>query len=229
MGPLEGADKYFDSPNPYYQEVIEHDTYDAFWKARSIGDHLKNVHCAVLAVGGLFDAEDIAGPMRTYHNVAKFNPGTPDKLVEGPWPDGGWTRPGSDHLGDVDFHSDTAAYFRVHIQFPFFEHYLRGKGDDLPNAIIFETGTNVWRTYDAWPPKSVQPRKIYLRAGGRLSFDPPGRTREGTSTSAIRPTRCPLSTIPPTGCRSATWSTTSVSPRAARTSSPTSRSPWRTT
>ncbi|HEY1763698.1 MAG TPA: CocE/NonD family hydrolase [Opitutaceae bacterium] len=174
MGPLEAADKYYDAPNPYYKEAIEHDTYDAFWKARAIAGHMKNVHCAVLAVGGWFDAEDIAGPMRTYHSVAKFNPDTPDKLVEGPWPHGGWTRAGSDHLGDVDFRSDTAAYFRIHIQFPFFEHYLKGKGGDLPNAMVFETGTNVWRSYDVWPPKSVQPRKLYLRAGGRLSFEPPG-------------------------------------------------------
>jgi putative CocE/NonD family hydrolase len=124
-------------------------------------------------VGGLFDAEDIGGPLRIYHSVGQNNPGTVNKLVEGPWVHGGWGRGEGDHLGDVQFASKTAEYFREKIQFPFFEHYLKGKGDDLPAASVFETGTNVWRAYDAWPPAASKPRLLYLHAGGKLSFDPP--------------------------------------------------------
>jgi putative CocE/NonD family hydrolase len=49
-----------------------------------------------------------------------------------------------------------------------------GPPDGLPEATIFETGSNVWRQLDAWPPKTgVTPRKLYLRAAHGASFDAP--------------------------------------------------------
>ncbi len=77
------------------------------------------------------------------------------------------------HLGDVQFNAKTAEYFRADIQFPFFEHYLKGKGAPQVKAVVFETGTNVWRRFDAWAPKAVSSRTLYFHAGGKLSFDPP--------------------------------------------------------
>ena len=38
------------------------------------------------------------------------------------------------HLGDVQFNAKTGDYFRKDIQFPFFEHYLKGKGTEPPEA-----------------------------------------------------------------------------------------------
>jgi putative CocE/NonD family hydrolase len=137
---------------------------------------MKNVRCAVLVVGGWYDAEDLSGPYKTFYAINKFNPQTPVTLVEGPWVHGGWAHTDGDRLGDIDFNSKTAEYFRVHIQFPFFEHYLKGNGEAQPKAVVFETGANVWRNFDAWPPPAAQPRTLYFRAGGKLSFDPPAET-----------------------------------------------------
>ena len=58
---------------------------------------------------------------------------------------GGWARGDGSHLGDVQFNAKTSEYFRANIQFPFFEHYLKGKGSAPAKAMVFETGTNVWR------------------------------------------------------------------------------------
>jgi putative CocE/NonD family hydrolase len=127
----------------------------------------------VLVVGGWYDAEDLEGPYRTFYAINRFNPETPATLVQGPWVHGGWARSDGSHLGDVQFNAKTAEYFRIEIQFPFFEHYLKGKGGTLAKAIVFETGTNVWRRYDSWPPKAVTPRTLYFHAGGKLSFDLP--------------------------------------------------------
>src|SRR5207249_7412160 len=44
---------------------------------------------------------------------------------------------------------------------------------DLPEAYVFETGTDQWRRYDSWPPTNSQEKALYFHAGGRLSFDPP--------------------------------------------------------
>jgi putative CocE/NonD family hydrolase len=38
---------------------------------------------------------------------------------------------------------------------------------------MFQTGSNTWKTYDAWPPTNATPTNLYLRSDGALSFDKP--------------------------------------------------------
>jgi hypothetical protein len=175
-GNVANLDKYVNGPAWMWDDQYKHDTYDEYWQSRDLSRHMKNVKCAVLVVGGWFDAEDLEGPYRTFYAMQKSDPDTPITLVEGPWVHGGWARSEGDHLGDVQFNAKTAAYFRSNIQFPFFERYLKGEGHALPKAIVFETGTNVWRRYDEWPPKAVAAKTLYFHAGGKLGFDPPEET-----------------------------------------------------
>jgi len=172
-GNIANLDKAMQGSTRLFDDQYEHDTYDDYWHSRDLSRHMKNVKCAVLVVGGWFDAEDLEGPLRTFNAIRKFNPNTPVTLVEGPWVHGGWALSAGDHLGDVEFNAKTAEYFRTNIQFPFFEHYLKGKGKPLAEAIVFETGTNIWRSFDEWPPKAIAPKTLYFHAGGKLSFDPP--------------------------------------------------------
>jgi hypothetical protein len=172
-GNVANLSKLMKSPTFLWDDQYKHDTYDDYWQMRDLSRHMKNVKCAVLVVGGWFDAEDLEGPYRTFYAIHKFNPGTPITLVEGPWVHGGWARNDGDRLGDVQFNAKTSEYFRANIQFPFFEHYLKGGGKTLPAAIVFETGSNVWRHYDEWPPKAATAKTLYFHAGGKLSFDPP--------------------------------------------------------
>jgi uncharacterized protein len=180
MGPLSNANAlYFHGQSFLWNDQEGHDTYDDYWKVRNLAPHMKNIHCAVLTVGGWFDAEDLAGPMRTFHAIDQNNPGIFNAIVEGPWVHGGWSRYDGRRLGYVDFASDTGDYFREKIQFPFFEAYLKGNGDaKLPKAYVFETGTNVWRQYDAWPPKNDESKTLYLNDKGRLTFEPPASAGE---------------------------------------------------
>jgi uncharacterized protein len=170
--------KYLKESNWLFNDQLKHTVYDEYWKARDLSRHMKNVKCAVLTVGGWFDAEDLSGPYRTFNAIEKFNPGTPNMIVEGPWVHGGWARSDGDHLGDVWFNAKTGEYFRANIQFPFFEYYLKGKGSQLPKAYVFETGANVWRKYDSWPPAKAAAKTLYLHSGGKLSFEPPSE-KEG--------------------------------------------------
>jgi uncharacterized protein len=155
--------------------TIEHDTYDAFWQTRAIAPHLKNVKAAVLTVGGWFDAEDPQGPFTTYHAIKKYNPNTFDGLVIGPWVHGGWARYDGKQLGRVSFDSKTGEYFREHIQFPFFEQQLKGVKPAQPIAEVtaFETGSNVWRRYTAWPPVQAKARTLYFGPNGTLTWQQP--------------------------------------------------------
>src|ERR1039458_8715287 len=177
-GNIANLDKlYLKGSNWLFNDQAKHSTYDAYWQERDLSRHMKNVHCAVLVVGGRYDAEDLSGPYRTFYAINKFNPETPTTLVEGPWVHGGWARGDGNHLGDVQFNAKTSETFRANIQFPFFEHYLKGKGAAQPKAVVFATGTNVWRSFDAWPPKAATAKTLYFHAGGKLSFEPPAETK----------------------------------------------------
>ena len=159
----------------YFMPNIEHDTYDQFWQSRAIAPHLKNVKAAVLTVGGWFDAEDLEGPFITYRAIEKQNPGIENRLVIGPWVHGGWARGDGARLGHVSFDSKTSDYYRRQIEFPFFEQHLKGvkPARTLPEVTAFETGSNVWRQYAAWPPAQAKARTLYFGAGGKLDWKAP--------------------------------------------------------
>ncbi len=169
------TEKYFKQGDWLWKDQVKHNTYDEYWKARNLAPHMRNVKCAVMTVGGWFDAEDLYGPFKTYRSIEEKNPGTTNMLVIGPWVHGGWARSTGEKLGNVMFAAKTGEFFRDHIQFPFFEQQLKGKSMDtkLPEAYVFETGTNVWRQYDSWPPKNASDKMLYFHAGGKLSFDAP--------------------------------------------------------
>jgi hypothetical protein len=176
MGAMPNADaRFMKGRVAFWNEMMAHETYDQFWKARNLRPHLRNVKPAVMTVGGWFDAENLYGALNVYRFTEQQNPGTTNTLVMGSWFHGGWSRADGDSLGEVTFGSKTSIFYREKIEAPFFSYYLKGKGDSagLPEAYVFETGTNVWRRHEAWPPKDVVPKALYFRAGGRLSFDPP--------------------------------------------------------
>jgi uncharacterized protein len=180
MGPLNEANKRFlKGQAAFFDEVMKHGTYDDFWKARNIRPHLKDIRPAFLTVGGWFDAENLFGALEVYKNVKKLSPRTSNRLVMGPWDHGGWNRGDGDKLGDVAFNAKTAEYYRKNIEFPFFEHHLKGaKLKHAPEAWVFETGTNVWRKHDAWPPKGAKARSFYFHPRGRLRDKAPRENKD---------------------------------------------------
>ncbi len=181
MGPLANSDKVLmKGRSPEWTEFLTHPTYDAYWQERNIRPHLKNVRCAVMTVGGWFDAEDLFGPLEIYRATERLNPGITNVLVMGPWAHGGWGRGDGDKLGDINFRAKTSEYYREKIELPFFRRFLKGDTNYTPvEAHVFETGTHRWRKFDAWPPKEAKERTFYFRGGGRLDTQPPGSGDEG--------------------------------------------------
>lgn len=175
MGTLANLnEKVFKNDVGFWNEMMRHGTYDEFWQARNLRPHLKSIRPAVMTVGGWFDAEDLFGALQTYASVEKNSPGAHNTLVMGPWYHGGWERGDGDRLGAVGFGSKTSQFYRENIELPFFNFYLKDKGKlDAPEAWVFETGTNQWQRYDAWPPRDAKARTLYFLSGGKLGFEPP--------------------------------------------------------
>ena len=177
IGPLTNLnEKYFKNEVPFWNEMSKHGSYDQYWKDRDLRPHLKNIRHAVMTVGGWFDAEDLFGPLKVYESIEKNSPEAFNILVMGPWYHGQWAGHDGDKMGHVPFNAKTSLFYREKIELPFFKHYLKGEAEgtaDLPEAYVFETGTNQWRRYETWPPKNATGKTLYFREGGKLSFEPP--------------------------------------------------------
>ncbi len=175
LGPLPNANtRYLKGEIAFWNDLMNHPNYDDYWQARNIRPHLRNIKPAVMTVGGWFDAEDLFGALNTYKTIEETNPGVRNTLVMGPWFHGGWARSDGDLLGSVSFGQKTSLTYRETVELPFFNCLLKDKCDrQLPEATVFETGSNQWRQYDSWPPQNVESREIYLNANGGLSFTAP--------------------------------------------------------
>jgi len=187
LGPLSNAEEIcFQHQNEYWSDLLRHPDYDQFWASRALGPDMRHLSAPVLLVGGWFDAEDLGGTLKLFRAMDQEGSAPALTLVMGPWSHGEWTGRGGDRLGNLDFGSKTAEYFREQIELPFFLQALKGEGQGLksaadgriPKAWMFETGKNQWLRFDSWPPKNATPRSLYLQAGGKLSFSPPARNRE---------------------------------------------------
>jgi putative CocE/NonD family hydrolase len=196
----EGSASRFPPGNTYWEDNLAHPTYDAFWKARALAPHLRDVTPAVLTVGGWYDAEDLVGPLRIHRALETQSPATHSRIVMGPWAHGGWARGDGDRLGALAFGSKTGADYRERFERPFFEHYLRDAPlPDAPEAAMFVTGENAWRTLPAWPPADATPRTFYLNAGGALTEARPAAGSDGAFDEYVSDPNAPVPYVPKPG------------------------------
>ena len=167
----------------FWRKLLEHPSYDAFWRDQAMDRILAGqpLKVPMMLVGSFWDQEDIYGAAAVYKALKPKDTGN-DKvfLVIGPWNHGGEQGDGST-LGPLHFGSDTGLYFRREILRPFLDHFLKDGAPptDTPPVTIFETGTNVWRRLPGWPAGcangcAIRPTPLYLGAGLKLGFAPPG-------------------------------------------------------
>jgi putative CocE/NonD family hydrolase len=162
----------------FWDDMMQHPNYDAFWEAHNILTQLKNITCPTMTVGGWYDNEDLYGALQTYQHIERMNPGIFNVLVVGPWFHGGWSVMDGDWMGTAYFDQKTGDYFRKNLQLPFFNHFLKDKGDisAIHEVNLFDTGSHEWRSFDTYTPKNVTEKPLYLTANGGLSFSTPSAT-----------------------------------------------------
>jgi len=166
----------------FWNKVIAHPTYDAFWSDQAVDKVLaaQPLNIPVMLVHSLWDQEDSYGALAVYAAIKpKDIRGDMVKLVLGPWHHGQEIEEGS-ALGAIRFGSDTAQYFREQVLRPFLAQYLK---DGAPQANLapvtaFETGTNQWRRLECWPAACekgcpVASRALYLQPDQKLQFTRP--------------------------------------------------------
>lgn len=187
LGPTPNIDKYYGEDNILWQQIKDHPNYDEFWERHRILNYVDSITHAVMTVGGWYDAEDLYGSFNTYYSIEEKSPEAYNICVYGPWRHGGWARDfGRLTHGNLYFGDDISEYYAENIEKPFFEHFLKGDGagePPLPEASVFITGMNEWRTFDAWPPEQeTESMKFYLQENGKLSTLKP---QQGGHTSFV--------------------------------------------
>jgi putative CocE/NonD family hydrolase len=181
LGPLSNVDRhYLHGEIPTWKNFVAHPNYDEFWKRQANWPLFEKLTLSVpnLNVAGWWDQEDFWGPIRIYEASEKHDVHHNNYLVVGPWNHGGWSRSDGASLGAVKFGTPTSEYFRQKVQAAWFAYWLKDKGQlPLGKVLTFQTGSNQWVKYAAWPPvQNVVHRKLYFRSGARLAFAPPTQT-----------------------------------------------------
>ncbi|TWJ00062.1 hypothetical protein JN11_02477 [Mucilaginibacter frigoritolerans] len=179
--------KYAHNTLPTWNNFIAHPNYDSFWQKQALAYRLDHPRTAIQHVSGYWDQEDMVGPQTAYKVLEKQDKDSQNFIVLGPWRHGGWAGGEGKSLGNIKFDDQaTATYFRKEIQAKWFAWYLKGKGDGkFAEAISFQTGSNQWKSYSAWPPKEAVEKNIYFHADGKLSFDKPTTTETKTFDSYV--------------------------------------------
>ena len=69
--------------------------------------------------------------------------------------------------------SNTSEWYQQNIEIPFFNYFLKGKGDisKISEAVIFITGENSWHDFDQWPPEKKMDKNIFLQENGGLGLE----------------------------------------------------------
>ena len=175
LGPLSNINtKYLVGKIPFWNSIVDHPDYDAFWKSEAWVDQLHGATVPNLNVAGFWDQEDPWGPWEIYRRSEQSDPNHVNVIVAGPWYHGQWHAAKAETIGPIAFGGhDTATEFRERIEAPWFRYWLHGTGEKAPwKASTFQTGSNTWHTYPAWPPRSSA-TNLYLRDDRTLSFDRP--------------------------------------------------------
>ena len=175
-GSLKNLAKYLGDSIAFWKDLYAHPNYGSWWKARDARNATQNLQPAMLWVGGLFDAEDCLGAWNAYKAAEQNNPGKAfNKIVEGPWYHGQWASNDGTHMGNIYFGSNTSEWFQQNMEIPFFNYFLKGKGDisQIAEANIFISGADEWKKFDQWPPKEKQDKNLYLQPNGKLNWDKP--------------------------------------------------------
>jgi putative CocE/NonD family hydrolase len=189
-------EQYFHNKIPTWNSFIQHPNYDEYWQTNSPLNYIRYPQIPQLHVGGYFDQEDLNGPQLIYNHLEKTDSFNRNYIVLGPWNHGQWARSNGDSLGKISFETSTGEDFRM-LEKKWFDFWLKGIGDGkFDEATCFQTGSNQWKTYNSWPPKTAVTKNLYAAAHNKASFTKPVDSK-GTISYTSDPARpVPYRTLP---------------------------------
>ncbi|MGB6944406.1 MAG: CocE/NonD family hydrolase, partial [Bryobacteraceae bacterium] len=193
----------------FYQTILNHPTYDSFWKNLSIRENIERVHVPVFSVGGWYD-NFAESDLEAFSALHKLDGRLDDRhrIMIGPW-----AHNMSTPFPGVTYGDDSSSPIRSY-QIAWFDHWLKGAPEDAHrfspekwHAVrsevdeapvhIFVMGVNRWRDEPDWPLERARPAALYLASegaanslsgGGVLQWKPErAKTPEATDSFTYDP------------------------------------------
>ncbi len=197
LGSLKNVnDKYYHKRLPSWNDFANHPNNDWFWQKASTLNSIHKAEIPTMHVGGYFDQEDLNGPQVQYAHMEKQDAANNNFIVLGPWNHGGWEGSKGDSLGKISFGSETAVWFHAYEK-AWFDYWLKGIGDgNFKEANCFQTGSNLWKNYDSWPPKQAILQKLYCDNNNKASFSKPTKITSSLSYISDPAHPIPYRTLP---------------------------------
>ena len=168
LGP--GSADYTHKLAPYFQDWLDHPTYDSYWKQWSIEENYANIQVPALTITAWYDIF-MGGSLRNYMGM-KAHAGTEaarkgQQLVVTLGGHSGWGRT----IGEVDFGPD-APFDENAITLDWYDYLFLGKQNQFANGKpvkIFVMGENKWRDEDAWPLERAKQTRYDLHSAGNAN------------------------------------------------------------
>lgn len=167
--PLNTLDEAFGRKMRLYQEFLEHDTLDDYWKRVQLtpADFAK-IDIPVMVTTGWFDG-DQTGAFYYWRGMQARPGGADQYLTVGPWTHIQSYLGGSEKMGELALPKESILDNKA-MHLAFYDRYLKQSSAtlDQPRVRVFVTGTNVWKTSDVYP-LPAKPTRLYLASAGKAN------------------------------------------------------------
>ena len=155
---------------PYFQDWLDHPTYDSYWKQWSIEENYDKIQVPALTITAWYDIFQ-GGSLRNYMGL-KAHAGTEaarngQQLVVAIGGHSGWGRT----IGQVDFGPD-APFDENDVTLDWYDYLFLGKQNQFATGKpvrIFVLGENKWRDEDAWPLERAKETRYFLHSSGKAN------------------------------------------------------------
>ena len=175
----------------FFRDWLQHQSYDAYWRAISDEERFDRVNVPVYTLGGWFDLL-LGGTINGYTGVRRHGATEAARkgarMIIGPWGHGPTRK-----YGDLDFGPDAMrSLFDLELRWN--DRYLKGidNGIDREEPVeLFVMGLNQWKKFADWPVPGTRFTPLYLASGGhantlrgdgRLAFEAPAGAPSDTYT-----------------------------------------------
>jgi len=154
----------------YYYEWLEHPDHDEYWQRIDVLGRFDEIEVPAFHLAGWFDRFCLP----TFDNFVALRDAdhAPQKIVAGPWPHG---IPVATTCDDA-FYGPRAWVDARALVLRWYDHWLKGDDNgvlDEPSVRLFVEHGGDWRDFEDWPPAGSGELELHLRAGGRLTLEPP--------------------------------------------------------
>ncbi|MCU1237039.1 MAG: hypothetical protein JWP63_5006, partial [Candidatus Solibacter sp.] len=158
--------------SPSWRHWLTHSTVDEYWKPLMFLDKMKEIRIPVFHQSAWFDGDGI-GSKLNYLAMAG-NPRATQKLTIGPWAhvDTAMRSSNGSDFGAAAVIDLQREYLR------WFDYWLKGIDNGIlrePPVNLYVMGSNRWLQGSRYPLPETRFEKLYLTAGGGLSFTAPSR------------------------------------------------------